>query len=144
MELYFTLTFRPVKMSQKFVHFSLRAFVVFTVFLADSECSTFNITRNTKGDVFQRTNSSQSCNESGASCFEEPNSPSCAGAICCKCLCPREAPSYLLRNGNCTSEDRLLSILKDQSSKQGKWILLFTEAGEYLKFGESANIALWN
>lgn len=120
MGLYFTLVVRPIEMSQQFFNVSLQLFVFAVIFLANTGNSTFNITRYTKGDVFQNTNSSKSCNESGASCvFDGKNSPFC-GINCCNCFCPSKTPTYLLRNGNCTSEDHLMSILKAQSSIQGK------------------------
>ena len=120
MGLYFTLVVRPIDMSQQFLNVVLRLLVFAAIFLADTGDSTFNITRYTTGDVFQNINSSKSCNESGASCvFDGESSPFC-GENCCNCFCPNKKPTYLLRNGNCTSEDHLMSILQAQSSIQGK------------------------
>ncbi|KAJ7376382.1 hypothetical protein OS493_034903 [Desmophyllum pertusum] len=106
-------------MSQRIVNLTLRLFVLAFVLLAESGSGTFNITRYTAGDVFQNTNSSQSCNDSGASCvFDGENSPFC-GENCCYCLCKSQTPTYLQRFGNCSSADQLMSILKAQSTIQG-------------------------
>lgn len=99
MGLHFAIVFHPIEMSQRLLNLSLRFFVLATVLLAESGSSTFNITRFTTGDVFQNTNSSQSCNESGASCvFDGENSPFC-GVNCCNCYCPSESPTYLMKTG---------------------------------------------
>ena len=120
MGLYCIVVTRPVEMSQKVINLSLQLFVFLAIFLVDVEISSFNITRHTTGDVFDNTNSSKSCNKSGASCvFDGDNSPFC-GVNCCSCICPSQMPTYLLRNGNCTSEDHLLSILTAESAKQGR------------------------
>lgn len=117
---YCPLVFYPIKMSQRIVNLTLRLFVLAFVLLAESGNGTFNITRYTAGDVFQNTNSSQSCNDSGASCvFDGENSPFC-GENCCYCLCKSQTPTYLQRFGNCSSADQLMSILKAQSTIQGK------------------------
>ena len=111
-------------MSQKLVNLLLRLFVLAFVLLAESGSGSFNITRYTSGDVFQNINSSRSCNESGAKCvFDGENSPFC-GINCCFCRCNSQTPTYLQGNGNCSSEDQLMSILKVQSTIQGKLILL--------------------
>lgn len=106
-------------MSQKLVNLLLRLFVLAFVLLAESGSGSFNITRYTSGDVFQNINSSRSCNESGAKCvFDGENSPFC-GINCCFCRCNSQTPTYLQKNGNCSSEDQLMSILKVQSTIQG-------------------------
>lgn len=116
----FALTLHPIEMSQQFLNFSLRLLVLASVFLSDSGSSTVNITRYTSGDVFQNTNSSKSCNDSGADCvLVRERSPFC-GVNCCNCVCPSETPTYLLRDRNCSSEDHLMSILKAQSTEQGE------------------------
>ncbi|KAM7429856.1 hypothetical protein ABFA07_019352 [Porites harrisoni] len=95
---------------------SLRFLFLYTVFLlAQSGSSTFNITRYTKGDVFQNTNSSESCIDTCV--LNDENSQFCA-VNCCSCVCPSHSPTYLLKNGNCSSEDRLMAILKAQSGIQ--------------------------
>lgn len=119
-----TLVLYPIKMSQKLVNLLLRLFVLAFVLLAESGSGSFNITRYTAGDVFQNINSSRSCNESGAKCvFDGENSPFC-GINCCFCRCNSLTPTYLQRNGSCSSEDRLMSVLKAKSTIQGKLILL--------------------
>lgn len=116
---HYTLVLYPIKMSQKLVHLLLRLFVLAFVLLAESGSGSFNITRYTSGDVFQNINSSRSCNDSGAKCvFDGENSPFC-GINCCFCMCNSQTPTYLQRNGNCSSEDQLMSILKVQSTIQG-------------------------
>lgn len=115
-----TLVFYPIKMSQKLVNLSLRLFVLAFVLLAESGSGTFNITRYTAGDVFQNINSTRSCNESGAKClFDGEKSPFC-GVNCCYCQCKSPTPTYLQGYGNCSSEDQLMSILKAQSTIQGR------------------------
>lgn len=117
----------PIKMSQKLMNLSLRLFVLAFVLLAESGSGTFNITRNTAGDVFQNINSTQSCNESGAKCvFDGESQPFC-GMNCCYCECNSQTPTYLQRFGNCSSEDQLMSILKTQSIIQGKQVLFSPE-----------------
>ena len=125
MGLYCIVVTRSIEMSQKVINLSLQLFVFLAIFLVDVGSSgSFNITRHTTGDVFDNTNSSKSCNESGASCvFDGENSPFC-GVNCCSCICPSKMPTYLLRSGSCTSEDHLLSILKAESAKQGRRVKL--------------------
>ncbi|XP_029196991.1 uncharacterized protein LOC114962203 isoform X2 [Acropora millepora] len=130
MGLYCIVVTRSIEMSQKVINLSLQLFVFLAIFLVDVGSSgSFNITRHTTGDVFDNTNSSKSCNESGASCvFDGENSPFC-GVNCCSCICPSKMPTYLLRSGSCTSEDHLLSILKAESAKQGcKYRMVVTES----------------
>lgn len=121
MRSHYTLVLYPIKMSQKLVNLLLRLFVLAFVLLAESGSGSFNITRYTSGDIFQNINSSRSCNESGAKCVFDgklKNSPFC-GINCCFCTCNSQTPTYLQKNGNCSSEDRLMSILKVQSTIQG-------------------------
>ena len=89
MGLYCIVVTRSIEMSQKVINLSLQLFVFLAIFLVDVGSSgSFNITRHTTGDVFDNTNSSKSCNESGASCvFDGENSPFC-GVNCCSCICP--------------------------------------------------------
>lgn len=106
---------------------SLRFLFLYTVFLlAQSGSSTFNITRYTKGDVFQNTNSSESCIDTCV--LNDENSQFCA-VNCCSCVCPSHSPTYLLNNGNCSSEDRLMAILKAQSGIQGESIFVLWKLG---------------
>ena len=101
---------------------SLRFLLLYTVFLlAQSGSSTFNITRYTIGDVFQNTNSSESCIDTCV--LNDENSQFCA-VNCCSCVCPIHSPTYLVKNGNCSSEDRLMAILKAQSGIQGESIFV--------------------
>lgn len=116
---HFAIALHPIEMSQKFLNLSLRFFVLVTVFFAESGSSLFNITRYTTGDVFHNANSSKTCIDSGAACLlKVEDSPFC-GKNCCNCVCRSETPTYLLRNGSCSSEDHLMSILKAQSQIQG-------------------------
>ena len=106
---------------------SLRFLLLYTVFLlAQSGSSTFNITRYTKGDIFKNTNSSESCIDTCV--LNDENSKFCA-ANCCSCVCPSYSPTYLLKNGNCSSEDRLMAILKAQSGIQGESIFVLWKLG---------------
>ena len=125
---HYTLVLYPIKMSQKLVNLLLRLLVLAFVLLAESGSGSFNITRYTSGDVFQNINSSRSCDESGAKCVFDgklENSPFC-GINCCFCACNSQTPTYLQKHGNCSSEGRLMSILKVQSTIQGKLGLLST------------------
>lgn len=105
----------------------LRFLLLYTVFLlAQSGGSTFNITRYTKGDVFENTNSSESCIDTCV--LNEENLPFCA-VNCCSCVCPIHSPTYLLKNGNCSSDDHLMAILKAQSGIQGEFIFVLWKLG---------------
>ena len=106
---------------------SLRFLSLYTVFLlAQSGSSTFNITRYTKGDIFKNTNSSESCIDTCV--LNDENSQFCS-VNCCSCVCPSHSPTYLLKNGNCSSEDRLMAILKAQSGIQGESIFVLWKLG---------------
>ena len=136
MSRHFAIVLHPIEMTQKFLNLFLRFFVLAAVFLAESRSSAFNITRYTTGDVFQNANSSKTCFDSGAACLlKVEDSPFC-GKNCCDCVCRSDTPTYLLRNGSCSSEDHLMSILKAQSQIQGKYILFPWQTSEILTWSK--------
>ena len=119
-----TVTYYPFEMLQLVCSLG-RFFVLLLVLLAESSIMAFNITRHTTGDVFENNNSSQSCSSSGAVCvFHGENQSTLCEKNCCYCVCGTRTPTYLLGEGNCSTEAYLMSVLNSTQGKQNMIICL--------------------
>lgn len=102
-------------MSKGFLLLGFELLLVWVTLFSEQAGTTY-IDRLTRGDMFQNLprNISKDCDAKGASCgtIGGVADDKICERNCCFCRCKQDRPTYLVREGRCVEDGKLLEILK--------------------------------